>query len=114
MRTPARAWSHPRFEVLSARHPRSRVASALFGGGGGQLRALASNTNTCPPGSSKIASEAACASAAAATGRSLAGTMKIAATPSGCYYVVNVYVIFNDDPTGAPHPDVQPLCAGAP
>ena len=76
----------------------------------------ADNTNACPSGSSKIVSEAACASAAAAVGRTYSGSLTDAIRPSGCYTATGVTtssVFFNADPTGAANAITRPLCAGA-
>ena len=74
------------------------------------------NTNTCPLGSSKIVLEAACASVAAALGRTYVGSETSADVPSGCYDYIDGggYVFFNARHTGAPNPSWQPLCAGKP
>jgi hypothetical protein len=73
----------------------------------------AANTTACPPGFSKIGSNAACAGAAGILGRTYGGSVNTADYPSGCNYYYD-YVSFNAHPTGAPSPDVQPLCAGKP
>ncbi len=75
-----------------------------------------SNTNACPPGSSKIVTAAACESAAAARLTSFGwGKENSSFSPSGCYmYYRSGYIYkFNDHPTGAANPTNQPLCAGA-
>ena len=71
------------------------------------------NASACPLGSSKIVLEAACASVAAALGRTYVGSETSADFPSGCY-IANNSVYFNGHPTGAPRDAIQPLCAGAP
>ena len=71
------------------------------------------NTNFCPPDTSKIVLEAACASAAVALSRTYVGSEMSADVPSGCY-IANNSVYFNGHPTGAPMDAIQPLCAGAP
>jgi hypothetical protein len=90
---------------------------------GGRLRAPlcagfadgADNTNACPPGFSKMVSEAACGSAAALLGRPYRGTETFDSFPSGCYYLggFGSLVFFNLHPTGAPSANVKPQCAGA-
>jgi hypothetical protein len=71
------------------------------------------NSNDCPPGFSKIATEAACVSTAKAVGRPYSGRMVTGLTswPSGCFTVSSVY--FNADPTGGTNATARPLCAGA-
>ncbi len=72
------------------------------------------NTNACPPGFSKIATAAACASAAGVLGRSYLGVTNTADWPSGCYGL-SPKVNFNDYPAGAPKLGFfQLLCAGKP
>ncbi len=103
--------------------PCARRAALRGGRAGGPSRAPlcaaftdgAANTNACPSGSSKIVSEAVCAIAAGALGRSWGGIhFTFENRPSGCYTATGSSVFFNDHPTGAPHPDHQPLCAGKP
>ncbi len=81
----------------------------------------AANTNACPPGFSKIGSEAACASAAGALGRKYVATLTYDGYPSGCFALGTSggglpRVYFNDHPTGGlgPNFDTKPLCAGKP
>jgi hypothetical protein len=73
----------------------------------------APNTNVCPAGSARIGTAAACESAAAAIGKSYSGYMTVPGFPSGCF-TNPPFVEFNDHPTGAPYPNMQPLCAGKP
>ncbi len=75
----------------------------------------AANTSGCPPGFSKIVLAPACASAAVAVGWTYDGTATHPAQPSGCILSTGVPsdVYFNADPTDAPNPISQPLCAGA-
>ncbi len=77
----------------------------------------AANTNACPAGASKIASEAVCAIAAGALGRKYDIHFSFETGPSGCYTATDgsgSSVLFNAHPTGAPRSDAQPLCAGKP
>jgi hypothetical protein len=72
------------------------------------------NTNACPPGTSKIILESACADAAAAVGYvGYVEGMSIASYPSGCLYGGGK-VFFNRAIINTPNPTVQPLCVGAP
>jgi hypothetical protein len=94
-----------------ARRAGGRAAIVALLCAGFPLGAL--NTNVCPSGSSKIGTEAACSIAATALGMSYGYSRTD--YPSGCAYSGRVdRVFFNADPTGAPRPDAQPLCAGAP
>ncbi len=103
-----------RFDIppCCARALRSgRAAIAALLCAGFPLGAL--NTNVCPPGSSKIATDVACASAARALGDSISAFCGATPdSPSGCYKANSV--CFNDHPTGGTNAYAQPLCAGAP
>ncbi len=72
-----------------------------------------SNTNACPLGSARIGTAAACESAAAAIRKLYGGNETNPGFPGGCYLNTRASVaFFNADPTGAPEPNHQPLCAG--
>jgi hypothetical protein len=69
-------------------------------------------SNECPAGSARIATEAACRTAAAAAGKTFAGVEAEATYPRGCYYTTNYnYVYFNIHAVGAGNPIRQLLCA---
>jgi hypothetical protein len=121
----AARYRHHRPRALDRRRHCAEYSRAPCGGSwraGGPSRAPlcagfadgAANTNACPPGSSKIGSEAACAGAAAAVGRAWGGSVTYADVPSGCSYADGNFVFFNPHPTGRPRPGWAPLCAGKP
>jgi hypothetical protein len=93
------------------------MAVAIWAACAGAYVLGASNTNSCPSGSSKIGTAAACASAAAATvGLTYVGSATNLNSPSGCFHnIANppFVVVFNDAVPGAADKFVQPLCAGA-
>jgi hypothetical protein len=72
-----------------------------------------SGSNTCPPGTWKIVTAAACQGAAAAVGTPYYGTTARADQPSGCFNHGGT-IWFNTDPTGGGVWGILPLCAGAP
>jgi hypothetical protein len=93
----------------------SRAAAAIVAACAGAYAFGASDTNACPPASSKIDTQAACESAAAAVGLTYGGFGSHPNSPSGCFVNVaaNPYrVIFNLHPAGAAGVFTQPLCAG--
>ncbi len=108
----------------STRVRRARIVRPLRGGRAAKLRAPlcagfvigAFDANYCPPGFSKIVTEAACASAAAALGREYKNPTADTQSPSGCIlkvYFGTISVLFNAHPTGEPSAYAQLLCAGA-
>ncbi len=75
------------------------------------------NTNACLAGSAKITDVTACPAAAAALGKTYAGSVSPAQRPSGCYLDTgDGRVYFNPSAPGAAAPNAQPLClsTGAP
>jgi hypothetical protein len=100
-----------------ARAPRRRPRSHRGGRLCAEFVLGALDTNVCPTGPSgwsKIG-PAACSTAAEAFGRSYVSSgIADASYPSGCFGYDSTYLRFNAHPTGAPHPNAQPLCAGAP
>ena len=77
-------------------------------------------SNACPAGSARIATEAACRTAAAAAGKTPGYTFveTFPAFPRGCYYYTSVNVAYlNTHAVGAGYSGRQLLCAattGAP
>jgi hypothetical protein len=72
------------------------------------------DSNECPVGSTRIANQAACRTAAAAAGKtvgsSFVGTYDT--YPKGCYYSTsNDYAYFNPHAVGAGNSNAQLLCA---
>ncbi len=75
------------------------------------------NTNACLAGSAKITDVTACPAAAAALGKTYAGSVSQALRPSGCYLDTgDGRVYFNPSAPGAAAPGAQPVCrvTGAP
>ncbi len=73
----------------------------------------ASGSNECPAGSARIVTEAACRTAAAATGKAPSSWFveTFATTPRGCYYDTTNTAWFNTHAVGDGWSDVQLLCA---
>jgi hypothetical protein len=91
----------------------SPAAAAVWAACAGAYAFGASDTNSCPPASSKIDTEAACESAAAAVGLTYGGSETLPFSPTGCFLNVAAHrIIFNRHPAGAPGAFTQPLCAG--
>ena len=76
----------------------------------------AAGSNECPAGSTRIANQAACRTAATAAGK-LVGSPFVeteSAYPRGCYYSISDNTAyFNRDAVGAGVSDYQVLCAAA-
>ena len=75
------------------------------------------NTNDCPQGLARMANESACQSAVAVAGSpyTYSGSGAVDYLPTGCvWFKAGGSFYFNTDPTGAPRPSTQPVCAGAP
>ncbi len=75
------------------------------------------NTNACLTGSAKITDVTACPAAAAALGKTYAGSVAQALRPSGCYLDTgDGRVYFNPSAPGVAASGAQPLCrvTGAP
>jgi hypothetical protein len=71
-------------------------------------------SNACPAGSARIATEAACRTAAAAAGKTPGSTFVDTRPdhPQGCYYRTDSnYAYFNDHAVGAGRSTDQLLCA---
>jgi hypothetical protein len=94
----------------------SRAAAAIVAACAEAYLLGASDTNGCPPRSSKIDTEAACESAAAAVGMTYDLSGSFGNSPSGCLFNFAAHpyrVIFNTAVPGAAADFTQPLCAGA-
>ena len=80
----------------------------------------AAGSNECPAGSVRIVAEAACRTAATATGKTAGSPLvaTLAVAPRGCYYsTITNTAYFNAHAVGAGNPNAQLLCAattGAP
>jgi hypothetical protein len=76
----------------------------------------ASGSNACPAGSVRIATEAACRTAATAAGKTFRYAETNAYYPRGCFYDTGSNVlVFNTHAVGTGNSYAQPLCAtGAP
>ncbi len=72
-------------------------------------------SNTCPAGSVRIVTEAACRTAAAAAGKTVSSDFVETSPnfPRGCYYYTSGigYAYFNTDAVGAGNSNTQLLCA---
>ena len=91
----------------------SRAAAAIWAACAGAYAFGASDTNACPPASSKIDTESACESAAAAVGLTYGGSETLPFSPTGCFLNFEAHrIIFNLHPAGAAGAFTQPLCAG--
>ncbi len=74
----------------------------------------AAGSNTCPEGSVRIETEAACRTAATAAGKMLNFVGTYSDSPRGCYYwTSNNVANFNTHAVGAGAPDARLLCAAA-
>ena len=70
-------------------------------------------TNQCPAGSVSVGTEAECTSAATALGYTFGYSFSCDGNPKGCHLHTNGIVYFNMHETGAAHPILTPICAGA-
>ncbi len=74
----------------------------------------AAGSNACPAGSVRIATEAACRTAATAAGKTILESSFVetdAAYPRGCYSISDNTAYFNTHAVGAGYSDYQVLCA---
>jgi hypothetical protein len=74
----------------------------------------AAGSNDCPAGSGRIATDAACRTAATATGKTVGSPLvaTLAVAPKGCYYsTITNTAYFNAHAVGAGNPNAQLLCA---
>jgi hypothetical protein len=95
--------------VARPRGPRVAVLSCA-----GAYVSGAAGSNACPAGSVRIATEAACRTAAAAAGKTFVSVETFSTTPRGCYYVTTSnYAWFNTHAVGAGMYGFQLLCAAA-
>jgi hypothetical protein len=108
--------THPRVRSIAPTLPLccARCAGGHCGACAGfPLGAL--NTSVCPLGSSKIGTSEACIFVVKAVSKAFDTSQRYSDRPSGCYKdIITGNFNFNDDPTGAASPTMQPLCAGAP
>ncbi len=77
----------------------------------------AAGSNACPAGSARIETEAACRTAVAAAGKTVAASFvwNDAGLPRGCLYDTSTnYAYFNTHAVGTGNSGYQLLCAGAP
>jgi hypothetical protein len=72
------------------------------------------NSNTCPAGSARIATEAACQTAASAMGLGYGSSGSYSNYPKGCYQWSDGAVYFNQHATGGADAQSQLLCSGSP
>jgi hypothetical protein len=92
------------------------MAVAIWAACAGAYVLGAVNTNSCPPGSSKIGTTAACESAAVTVGVTHGGSDSNLNSPSGCFMNIAAHpyrVNLNTAVPGAADAYAQPLCAGA-
>ena len=76
----------------------------------------AAGSNECPAGSVRIVAEAACRTAATATGKTAGSPFGVTSPipPRGCYYsTITNRAFFNADAVGAGSANAQLLCAVA-
>ncbi len=72
------------------------------------------NGNTCPAGAARIATEAACQTAASAMGLAYGSSRTDSTYPKGCYrWSDDGAVYFNPHATGGADAQSQPLCCGS-
>ncbi len=75
----------------------------------------AAGSNTCPMGSVRIETEAACRIAALAAGKTFSSVVTYSYYPRGCSYTTSSFtsstVSFNDHAVGAGSASYQPICA---
>ena len=72
------------------------------------------NGNTCPAGAARIATEAACQTAASAMGLAYGSSSTDSTYPKGCYrWSDDGAVYFNPHATGGANAQSQPLCSGS-
>jgi hypothetical protein len=72
----------------------------------------AAGSNECPAGFVRIATEAACCTAAAAAGKTFTGMDSFQSFPRGCFYTSDNRAWFNTHAVGAGY-SMQLLCAAA-
>ena len=93
---------------------RPRAARAVLSCAGAYVSGAA-GSNACPAGSVRIATEAACRTAAAAAGTTIRESdfvLTSPAVPRGCYYEsTNNLAYFNTHAVGAGRSSLQLLCA---
>jgi hypothetical protein len=70
----------------------------------------AAGSNECPAGSARIATEAACRTAAAAAGKYFRDVTTESGYPRGCYIWTTDYAYFNPHAVGAGNSEAQLLC----
>jgi hypothetical protein len=73
----------------------------------------AMSSNTCPAGTLRIETEAACRTAGVAAGKTVGPNFVESAPtyPRGCYYTTSNWAFFNGHHVGFGHSSAQPLCA---